>query len=115
MSLWNNRIAKSSDEHSLVEEQLAHLDRFGRLPQDDGHDGRFTWQRFEPQNDQALTEIACVLVESGHELGVALEVLDRREGAARHRGRGLVGKELREEAMREIVCERDGAEGNAAR
>src|SRR6266571_1058483 len=69
MPLWNNRIAKSSNEHSLVEEQFAHLDRLRRLPQDDGHDGRFTWQRFEAQGDQALAEVACVLVESGHELG----------------------------------------------
>src|SRR3989442_15879861 len=56
-----------------------------------------------------------VLVESGHELGVALEVLDRREGAPRYGGGERVGKELRARALSEIVGERGGAGGKAPR
>src|SRR5213083_3638836 len=74
--LRNQRIAEASHKDSLVEQQRAHLDRLGGLTQNDGNDRRFPRKRFEAQRKQLLAEVAGVVVESGHPLGLALDAAD---------------------------------------
>src|SRR5216684_2082566 len=115
MPLWHHRIPEAGYEHPLVQQRLTHSDRLRCLSQDHRNDGGVPGEWLEPQGQEVLAEVACVLVQAGYELRVALDVLHCREGAARYRGRKGVGKELRPGALGEVVDERGGAGGEATR
>src|ERR671923_372591 len=86
VALGDDGVAETRDEHALLEQQLAHPDGLGRLPQNHRHDRRLARERLEPQGDEPLAEIPGVVVQPADELGVLLEVAQGGEGTAGHGG-----------------------------
>src|SRR5205823_14857566 len=101
-------------EYALGEQQLAHLDRLGRLAQNRRDDGRLAREWLEPQGLELLAKITGVLVQPGDQLGVALDVAHRGERAPRDGGREGVGKKLRPRPLGQVIRERGGARREAA-
>src|SRR6266487_7201039 len=94
VSLRYNGIAKTGHEDALREQQLAHLDRLRRLAQNHGDYRRSARERLEAERAELLAEVARVFVQPGDQLGVALDVAHRGEGAPGDGGRQRVGEQL---------------------
>src|SRR3954471_14968064 len=47
LALWDDGIPESRDEHTFLEERIAHLDRRGSFTHDDRDDRSLSRQRFE--------------------------------------------------------------------
>src|SRR5438876_9693953 len=109
MSLRDHRVAKAGHEYALVEEQLAHTYRLGRLPQDHWDNRRLARQRLESEPHKLVPEVSGVLSQSGHELGMVLDVADGRQRTPCHGAREGVRKELGSGALSEVISERGGA------
>src|SRR5712692_9206682 len=115
LTLRHDGVAEPGHKHPFAKQKLAHLDRLGRFPQDDGHDGGLPLERSEPQCRQLCAEIARVFVQPADQLGVLLDVADRGERAPGDGGRERVAEELGPGALAEVVGEGRGPRGESSR
>ena len=97
------------------QQHVTHLDRRGRLADDDRHDRRLAGERLEARLGDRLAEVVGVLAQLSSRAPDALEELHRRERARRHRRRQRVREQLRARALREHVAERRRTRDEAAR
>src|SRR2546430_13362311 len=58
VALGDHRIAEARDEHAFLEQQVAHLDGLGGLPQDHGEDRKST--RLNSSHSQISYAVFCL-------------------------------------------------------
>src|SRR4051812_30438401 len=118
LPLWYHRIAEAGDEHALVEQGVAHLNRCRRLAYDDRNDGRLAGQRLEPRLDDLFAEVARVVSQSLYALRLLLDQPNGAHRARRDRGWRRVREELGAGPLRRVggewVWPRHEATGSAA-
>src|SRR5262245_48068086 len=68
VALGDDRIPEAGREHPLVEQQLAHLDRFRRFAQNHRDDRGLAGKRFESGCEQSLAEVTGVVVQAPYSL-----------------------------------------------
>ena len=95
LSLRDHRVPEPGHEHAFIQEHIAHLDCRRCLADDDRDDRRFAGQGLETRVKKLISEVARVVAEPTHALGMRFDELDRGDRAGRDRGRQRVGEELR--------------------
>src|ERR1700682_437420 len=106
LPLRYDRKAEPCHKDAFVQQHVTHFDGGGRLPHDYWDDWGLSREGLEPGFGDRRPEIASVVAELLHELGIVLQMVDRAEGARCHCGRERVRKELRPRPLCKHVAQR---------
>src|SRR3977135_1307433 len=91
LPLGNDRKAESRHKDAFIQQHVTHFDGGGRLPYDYRDDWGLSRQWLEPRFGDRAAEVARVVAQLLHELGMVLQPPDRSECAGCHSRRQRIG------------------------
>src|ERR1700716_3350208 len=95
LPLRNDRKAEPCHKDAFIQQHVTHFDGRRRLPHDYRDDRGLSGQWFEPSLRDRAAEVARVVVQLLHQLGVVLELPDRSERAGGYGWRQGIREQLR--------------------